>query len=29
MLLLQQEHIGQVQASVWDDETKQNYQQLL
>lgn len=29
MLLLQQHHIGQVQASVWDDVTKQNYQQLL
>ena len=29
MLLLQQQHIGQVQASVWDDVTKQNYQQLL
>lgn len=29
MLLLQQKHIGQVQASVWDDSTKQNYSQLL
>ncbi|MBI0095748.1 MULTISPECIES: aspartate--ammonia ligase [Gilliamella] len=29
MLLLQQKHIGQVQASVWDDSTKQNYSELL
>ena len=29
MLLLQQKHIGQVQASVWEDSTKQNYSQLL
>ena len=29
MLLLQQNHIGQVQASVWDDSTKQNYSELL
>lgn len=29
MLLLQQKHIGQVQASVWDDSTIQNYSQLL
>lgn len=29
MLLLQQKHIGQVQASIWDDSTKQNYSQLL
>ena len=29
MLLLQQKHIGQVQASVWHDSTKQNYSQLL
>ncbi|OCG28780.1 aspartate--ammonia ligase [Gilliamella sp. wkB108] len=29
MLLLQQKHIGQVQASVWDDSIKQHYQNLL
>lgn len=29
MLLLQQSHIGQVQASVWDDTTQQNYSNLL
>ncbi|MCX8650498.1 aspartate--ammonia ligase [Gilliamella sp. B2776] len=29
MLLLQQKHIGQVQASVWDESTKQNYTELL
>ncbi|MDF7667424.1 aspartate--ammonia ligase [Orbaceae bacterium ESL0727] len=29
MLLLQQKHIGQVQASVWDSNTKQHYQDLL
>jgi aspartate--ammonia ligase, AsnA-type len=29
MLLLQQKHIGQVQASVWNDSIKQHYQHLL
>ncbi|OCG01118.1 aspartate--ammonia ligase [Gilliamella sp. wkB112] len=29
MLLLQQQHIGQVQASVWDDSIKHNYHNLL
>ncbi|MWN06333.1 aspartate--ammonia ligase [Gilliamella sp. Pas-s95] len=29
MLLLQQKHIGQVQASVWDDDVKANYSNLL
>ncbi|SCC34437.1 aspartate--ammonia ligase [Gilliamella intestini] len=29
MLLLQQKHIGQVQASVWSDEVKANYSDLL
>ena len=29
MLLLQQQHIGQVQASVWDDATKRDYSKLL
>ncbi|XKM12725.1 aspartate--ammonia ligase [Orbaceae bacterium ac157xtp] len=29
MLMLQLKHIGQVQASVWDKNTKQNYQDLL
>ncbi|OCG18993.1 aspartate--ammonia ligase [Gilliamella sp. Fer1-1] len=29
MLLLQQKHIGQVQASVWSDDTKANYNHLL
>ena len=29
MLLLQQKHIGQVQPSVWNSSTYENYQELL